>query len=47
MKTDKYFWSFLAQFLFEGEMFKEKVVETNHNTYFMLHDSFPENRVGY
>ena len=27
MKTDKHFWSFLAQFLFEGEMFHEKVVE--------------------
>ena len=47
MKTDRHFGSFLGQFLFEGEMFQEKVVEKNHNTHFMFHDSFPENRVDY
>jgi hypothetical protein len=49
MKTDKRFWSYLAQFFLEWEMFQTKVVEEIKNTYFVFNSFFFsfENRAVY
>jgi len=46
-QTDTRFWSYLAQFLLEWEMFYAKVVEEIKNTHFVSSNVFLENRAVY
>ena len=48
MKTNKYFWTYLAQFFIEWEMLSDKSSRENPNTHFMFNNfSQKSNRVWY
>ena len=48
MKTNMYFWSYLAQFFLEWKMYQPKLAEKNQNTHFTLSFFFIfENRDAY